>query len=130
MNREVDILDNAASNLCMSDDFSHDKFSVELIYRSSIPDNLTNWRVFEDDEPIINYLHLEDTFKGSVIDYEHHEALLQASTSKEKPEHSNGMHKNIIRLEKLFNLQDKFRRPTNTKTNSSSLFYEVVNLGT
>ena len=40
------------------------------------------------------------------------------------------MPKNIIRLEKLFNLQDKFKRLTNTKTSSSSLLYEVVNLGT
>jgi hypothetical protein len=38
------------------------------------------------------------------------------------------MPKNIVRMEKLFDLQDKFRRPTNTKTGSSSLLYEVVNL--
>ena len=104
MNSEVDILANVASNLCPSDDFSHDKFSVELIYRSSIPDNITNWRVFEDDEQIINFLHSKDTFKGSVIDDEQHEALLQASVSDEKFEHSNGMPKNIIRMEKLFDL--------------------------
>ena len=40
------------------------------------------------------------------------------------------MPKNIIRLEKLFDLQDKFIRPTNTKIRSSSLRYEVVNLST
>ena len=77
-NHESDMLANAASNLFPSDDFCHDKFSVELIYRPSIPDNITNWRVFEDDEQIINFLHSEDTFKGSVIDDEQHEALLQA----------------------------------------------------
>ena len=38
MNSEADMLANVASNLCSSDDFSHDKFFVELIYRSSIPD--------------------------------------------------------------------------------------------
>ena len=98
------MLANAASNLCPSDDFSHDKFSVELIYRPSIPDNITNWRVFEDADQIINFLHSEDTFKGLVIDNEQHEALLQASASKEKPEHSNTMPKNIVKLEKLFDL--------------------------
>jgi len=86
--------------------------------------------VFEVDEQIINFLHSKDTFKGSVIDDEHHEALLEASTSEEKPEHSNTMPKNIVKLEKLFNLQEKFRRLTNTKTSSSTLLYEVVNLGT
>jgi hypothetical protein len=68
--------------------------------------------------------------KGSVIDDEQHEALLQASASKENPEHSNGMPKNIVRMEKLFDLQDKFRRPSNTKTSSSSLLYEAMNLST
>ena len=130
LNSKSNMLANAASNLCPSDDFSHDKYSVELIYRSSIPDNITNWRVFEDDEQIINFLHSEDTFKGLVIDDEQHEALLQASASKEKPEHSNIIPKNIVRLEKLFDLQEKFKRPTNTKTRSSTLLYEAVNLGT
>ena len=50
MNYEADMLVDVASNLYPSDDFSHDKFSVELIYRPSILDNITNWRVFEDDE--------------------------------------------------------------------------------
>ena len=130
LNSQVGMLANAASNLFPRDAFSHDKFSVELIYRPSIPDNITNWRVFEVDEQIINFLHSKDTFKGSVIDDEQHEALLQASTSEEKPEHSNGMPKNIIRLEKLFDHQDKFRILTNTKTRRSSLLYEAVNLGT
>ena len=128
MNSEVGMLANATSNLCPSDDFSHVRFYVELIYRVSIPDNITNWRVFEDDEQIKNLLHSEDAFKGSVIDDDQHEALLQASTLEENPEHSNVMPKNIVRLEKLFNLQDKFKRPTNTKTRNSSLLYETLNL--
>ena len=70
MNSESDMLANVASNLCLSDDFSHDKFSVELIYRPSIPNNITNWRVYEDNEQIIKFLHSKDIFKGSVIDNE------------------------------------------------------------
>ena len=127
---EADMLANVASNLFPSDNFSHDKFSVELIYRSSISDNIKNWRVFEDDEHIINFLNSKDTFKGSVIDDEQHESLLQSSTLEENHEHSNGIPKNIIRLDKMFYLQDKFRRPTNTKTCNLSLLYEVANLDT
>ena len=56
LNSKVDMLVNATSNLCPSDDFSHDNFFVELICRPSIPDNITNWRVFEDDKKIINFL--------------------------------------------------------------------------
>ena len=73
---------NATSNLFLSDDFSHDKFSIELIYKTSILNNITNWRVFEDNEQIINFLHLEGAFKGSVIDDEQHESLLQALASE------------------------------------------------
>ena len=96
--------------------------TIFLFYRPLIPDNITNWRVFEDNEQI----HLRD----HVIDDEQHESLLQASIWEEKAERSNKMPKNIVRLEKLFDLQDKFRRPTNTNTNNSSLLYEVVNLST
>ena len=64
LNYEANMLANATSNLFPSDDFSHNKFSVELIYRPSIPDNITNWRVFEDDKQILNFLHSEDTSKG------------------------------------------------------------------
>ena len=42
MNSKEYMLANAASNLCLSDDFSHDKFSIELIYRLLILDNITN----------------------------------------------------------------------------------------
>ena len=38
MNSEVDMLANVASNLCPSDDLSHNKFSVKSIYRPSILD--------------------------------------------------------------------------------------------
>ena len=40
------------------------------------------------------------------------------------------MPNNITGLEKLFDLQDKFKRPTNTKIGNSSLKYKVANLDT
>ena len=58
MNYEANMLANANSNLCPSDNFSQDIFYVELIYRPSIPDNITNWRVFEDDEQIVIFFTL------------------------------------------------------------------------
>ena len=105
MNFESDMLASAASNLSPSDDFSHDKFSIELIYRRLILNNITNWRIFDDREPIINFLHSEDTFKGSIIDDEQHKALLQLLALENNPEYINVMTKNIIRLEILFGLQ-------------------------
>ena len=57
LNYDAGMMDNATSNLCPNNDFSHYKFYVELIYRLLILDNITNWRIFEDDEQIINFLH-------------------------------------------------------------------------
>ena len=130
MNSKADMVANAASNISPSNDFTSDKKIVKLIYRSSIPNNITNWRIFDDEEHIINFLHSEDTLMELIIDDEQHEALLQASASKDKLEYNNTMPKNIVRLEKLFDIQDKFKRSTNTKTSSSSLKYEAINLGT
>jgi len=40
------------------------------------------------------------------------------------------MPKGVIKLENMFVLLDKFKGPLNVKNNSSSLSYEVINLGT
>ena len=98
------MLVNVASNLSPSDDFTHDKFSIELIYRPSIRNNITSWRIFDDDQRIINFLHSEDTFMGSVISDEQHESLIHDSTLEDNPEYCNTMLKNIIKLEKIFDL--------------------------
>jgi hypothetical protein len=51
---------------------------MELLYRPSIPDNVTNWRVFDDDQHIINFLHLEGNFKDSIIDEGQHDQEMNA----------------------------------------------------
>jgi len=42
----------------------------------------------------------------------------------------NSIPKSVVRLEKFYDLHDKFRKSVNCKTNSSSLTHEKVNLGT
>jgi hypothetical protein len=42
----------------------------------------------------------------------------------------NSIPRYFVRLEKFYDLHDKFRGAVNCKTNSSSLIYETVNLGT
>ena len=101
-----------------------------MIYRPPILNNITSWIIFDDDQQIIYFLHSEDTFRGLVIEDEHHEAIIQSSCAEDNLEYSNTMPKNIIKLDRLFNLQDKFKKSINTKTNSLSLKYEAVNLDT
>ena len=43
-------------------------------------------------------------FKGLVIDDEQDESLLLASALEENPKHNNGMPKNVVRIDKLFDL--------------------------
>ena len=76
-NMDVDLLGNVASKLLISEDFITDKFFIEFFSRPSVPDNVTNWRVFYDDEKLLQFLHSEYTFKYQVIDDEEHEKALQ-----------------------------------------------------
>jgi ribonuclease HI len=50
LNFDVDLLANVASRIIPPKNLLPDTFSMEFLYRPSIPDNVTNWRVFDDDE--------------------------------------------------------------------------------
>jgi hypothetical protein len=47
-----------------------------------------------------------------------------------QPSLANNIPKNVVKLEKIYDLLDMFKRETNYKTNKSSLQFEVVNMGT
>jgi hypothetical protein len=75
-NSEVDLLANVASKLLFAEGFSPNLFSIELLFSPSISDNITNWTVFDDDQKIIKFLHMEDTFQDVVIDEGSHDKNL------------------------------------------------------
>ena len=100
---------------------TNNKCSIELIFRPTISENITNLRVFDDDKKIIDFITNDETFKDSVIDDEEHQA---------NPKIGNFMPKGVNMLEGLFDLNRTFRRPTNAKIDSSSMQYELINLGT
>ena len=60
-----------------SENFTPNFFSVELIFRPSIPDNIFNWRVFDNDVQVLNFLTNDDTFKDSAIDEVTHDENLR-----------------------------------------------------
>jgi hypothetical protein len=136
-NSEADLLANVASKLLPVEGLSLDAFSVELLFRPSIPDNITNWRVFDDDQEIINFLHMEETFQGALIDEHTHDDNLcnftvipHPRTHESSSDMVNLIPKSVVRLEKFYDLEDKFKKTVNYKTNSSSLSYEKLYLGT
>ena len=49
-NAEADLLANVASILFPTEGLSPDAFSVELLFRPSVLDNIMNSRVFDDDQ--------------------------------------------------------------------------------
>ena len=80
---------------------------------------------------------MEETFQGPVIDECTHDENLHdfmVIPDPRSPESSsdmvNSIPKYVVRLEKFYNLQDKFKKSVNCKTHSSSLSYEKVKLGT
>jgi hypothetical protein len=70
-----------------------------------------------------------DTFKESIIDQGQREQVLNISTQEDQKAPKNTFPKLVVKLEKFYDLQDKFKKTTNYKTNSSIMQYEVVNLG-
>lgn len=49
-NSEVDLLANVASKIIPAEGLSPDAFSVELLLRPSVPNNIMNLRAFDDDQ--------------------------------------------------------------------------------
>ena len=41
---------------------------MEVQNRPSIPDNIENWQVFEDDKDILNFMLSEDKYHGQEMD--------------------------------------------------------------
>ena len=135
-NQEADLLANVASKLIPSENFTPDFFSVELIFRPSIPDNIFKWRVFDNDLQVLNFLTNDSSFKDSAIDEVTHDEnlwhfmVIDYFCSIEKDfEKVKPIPNPVLRLEKNFDLQDKFKYVPNWKTNTSQMKYETINLG-
>ena len=82
---------------------------------------ITNLRVFDDDQQILECLMNDETFKEAIIDDEEHQAELKSG---------NFIPKGFRTLERMFELNNMFRKPANVNTHSSSLQFELINLGT
>jgi hypothetical protein len=59
----VDSLATTASRISPLEDYEATRFTIELLYKPSIPDNVTNWRVFEGDQQILEFLTNEEKFQ-------------------------------------------------------------------
>lgn len=121
-NVATDALANVAARLSpLRDNF------FEILYKPSIPYNITNLRIFNDDQQILHFMENVDVQKVVVIDENEHERALRdgARVNKENP-----IPKGMVSLEKSYDLKNLLRGLVNTKTHSSTLSHEQINLGT
>jgi hypothetical protein len=66
----VNSLATVASRLSPLEDYKASQFAIELLYKPSVPNNISNWKVFEGDKHIINFLTNQNNFKDLAIDDE------------------------------------------------------------
>jgi len=69
-NTLVDSLTTISLRLSPLEDYEASRFIVELLYKPSVPNNISNWKVFERYEKIINFLTNHENFKDLAIDIE------------------------------------------------------------
>jgi len=68
-NKKVDSLVIAESTF-KSPKVSNIKYEIEMKYKPSIPDNVKNWQVFEDDQHIKTFLEMIEKFSATHINRE------------------------------------------------------------
>jgi hypothetical protein len=138
-NTLADSLATAASRLSPLEDYEASRFTVELLYKPSIPNNISSWKVFEGDEQIVDFLTNQENFKDLAIDDEvFQEKLAETDFHEHKKgtNHSNNkprfhtIPKGVANLENLFYLRERFKGSKNTKTRSSCPIYKNMNLRT
>jgi hypothetical protein len=120
-NSSKKLLANIASRLIPPEDFSLNRFVVELIFRSLVPDNITNWRVFNYDADIINFIYSEGTYEGDIIDEESCDIELNKYSLEDKIKSQNIVPKSVAKLEDLYDLKDRFKKPIIFKTHGSTI---------
>ena len=96
-NAAADLLSTSAVRLVTS----NNRCSIELLFRPLVPNMITNLRVFDDDQHILECLTNDETFKGEIIDDEDHQVKLKFD---------NFIPKGVGTLERMFDLNDNFQK--------------------
>jgi hypothetical protein len=66
-NTLIDSLATAASIISPLEDYEASCFTMDLLYKPSMTKHVSNWKVFEGDERIINFLTNQENFKDMSI---------------------------------------------------------------
>ena len=96
-NQTIDSLALAATHFKIPKT-THLKCPIEVRYRPSVPDNIKQWRVFEDDLEIKRFLELTGEFSNYLIDQEQDDGT----------ENAEGYSENEIAGHKIIELKGNF----------------------
>lgn len=118
---------NALANTTSRMSPLRDRFSIKILYRPSISDNITNLRVFDDDQQILHFMANVDTFKDATVDEKEHHRSLQARTYIKT---GHLIPKGVASLEIIYELEEHFQGLVNNKAHNSTMMHELINLGT
>ena len=102
------------------------KYEVEVFHRPDIPDNITNWKVFEDDQQVKNFTELKEDFENIQV-YQKIMLAKSKGNSEVMQLKNNFIPKGLIPLEKLFYQNDIFK---SSKIQVEEEEVESCNLGT
>jgi hypothetical protein len=138
-NTLFDSLATASLSLSPLEDYESFWFIVELLYKPSVTNNISNWKLFEGYEHIIKILTNQENFKYLAIDDKIlQEKLVYTDPCEQRGETYHSMRKprfhmipkGVSNLENLFDLREIFKGSINTKTGRSCPMYKTVSLGT
>lgn len=76
-NQDAGLMAGMVANLFPDLRLNKNKYYVELIFRPSVLDNISNWQLFKGDES-------EKTLKNALIDEKEHVRLMNESEDEEK----------------------------------------------
>lgn len=103
---------------------------VQMKYRPSIPDNVQNWQVFEDDKDLIRFLTCEEDYENQIIDWN---GCVEENDGKETlfgkeivQLKMKKIPKGLVALERIFDERESARHSKSIKIQNN---IEEINLG-
>jgi len=104
---------------------------VEFKTRPTIPDNIHNWQVFDNNSDIINFLHCADHYENQEIDFnafvEEHDGKETLFGQEIVQLKTNKIPRGLIALEKAFDGHNRFKMKDTPMIQND---LEEINLGT
>lgn len=86
--------------------------------------------MFNDYNDTINFLTSKGTYENHVINEQTHDPEMNKSLKGDNFRTENFIPKSMVKLKDIYDLQYRFKKLVNAKTNSPTMNHEIINLGT